>query len=195
MNNTTLVEISKVSLPVEDLGMLKATLFSRNGDEVMVISRDNIIKAKNPIIRIHSQCITGEAFHSLRCDCRPQLMESLKIIYKNKGAIIYLFQEGRGAGLRKKFMANHLEDEGLDTVEAYESLNLPIDQRDYELAADILKYYKISKIKLLTNNPDKIECLEKNGIVISERIPLIIPPNRYNRKYLQTKKSKMRHLL
>jgi GTP cyclohydrolase II len=147
-------------------------------------------------VRIHSRCITGDALTSIRCDCLAQLEESMKYIQsKSCGMIIYLDQEGRGIGLANKIKAYNLQDQGLDTVEANIKLGFSEDSRDFEPAAEILKYFKISKIELLTNNPKKIEQLEKYGIKVVQRIAIITRQNKYNKKYMKTKKEKMNHLL
>ena len=140
--------------------------------------------------------MTGDIFSSLRCDCREQLEGALEYIAgKKQGVLIYLDQEGRGIGLCNKVRAYSLQDEGLDTVEANLSLGFAEDLRDYEAAADILKQLKIEKIKLITNNPQKIEEMKKHGITVVERIPLIMKPNEHNKRYLETKKEKMEHML
>lgn len=147
-------------------------------------------------VRIHSRCLTGDTLTSLRCDCRNQLEGALKYLEKKRcGVFIYLDQEGRGIGLGNKIKAYALQDKGLDTVEANVHLGFDEDIRDYAAAAEILKYFGINKIALLTNNPKKIEDLEKNGIEIAKRIPLVMKPTKYNRRYLKTKKEKMRHII
>ena len=145
-------------------------------------------------VRVHSKCLTGDTFASKRCDCREQLEASLKYISDKGGVLIYLDQEGRGIGLANKIKAYALQDTGYDTVEANKQLGFEDDHRDFKVAAEILHFLKIKKIKLLTNNPDKMRGLEDNGISV-ERIPLIIKPNKHNRKYIETKKNKMNHLI
>ncbi len=148
------------------------------------------------LLRIHSQCITGDTLLSLRCDCREQLHKSMKLINKkNNGLILYLNQEGRGIGLTNKIKAYALQDLGFDTVEANESLGLPIDARQYKIASDILKDLGIFKINLLTNNPDKEKKLAQFGIDVLKTIPLEIKPNKVNKKYLTIKKQKLAHRL
>lgn len=152
---------------------------------------------KEPLLtRIHSECLTGDTFLSLRCDCGDQLRKSLDLISKKgSGLIIYLNQEGRGIGLTNKIKAYKLQDKGFDTVEANEALGFPSDTRSYQVAADILKDLGISNINLLTNNPDKKDQLSKYGININKRVALEIKPNRVDLNYLKVKKNKMHHKL
>jgi len=148
------------------------------------------------LTRIHSQCLTGDTFLSLKCECRQQLHQSMKLISKKKqGAIVYLNQEGRGIGLTNKIKAYALQDKGLDTVEANHALGFPADVRDYKVAADILHDLGIKEINLLTNNPDKVKQLSHLGIKIVKTIPLEIPPNGINKRYLIAKRKKLGHRL
>lgn len=148
------------------------------------------------LVRLHSSCITGDIFSSMKCDCGEQLDASMEAIQKNgSGIILYLNQEGRGIGLTNKIKAYALQEKGYDTVEANELLGLPIDARDYKIAAEILHDLGITKIALLTNNPDKEQQLEKYGIEIMQRVPLEIEPNSINKEYLRTKKIKLSHQL
>lgn len=147
-------------------------------------------------VRIHSRCLTGDTLTSLRCDCRDQLEASMRYLEKKGcGVLIYLDQEGRGIGLANKIKAYALQDRGMDTVEANVHLGFGEDQRDYAVAADILREIGIESVALLTNNPDKIEDLGRHGITVVARIPLVTKMNRYNRKYMETKKRKMNHFL
>jgi len=149
-----------------------------------------------PPVRIHSQCLTGDVFHSLRCDCRSQLELSLNLIAEEgRGLLIYEHQEGRGIGLLNKLRAYELQDDGADTVEANERLGFEADLRDYQMPADILRYFKIPSVRLLSNNPEKISALERAGIAVAERIPCIVAPHESTAGYLKTKKQKMGHLL
>ena len=155
-----------------------------------------IVHDEPVLIRVHSECLTGDVFHSMRCDCGQQLDESMQMIAEaGKGAVVYLRQEGRGIGLHNKLKAYRLQDQGLDTVEANEELGFPADKRDYGIGAQIIRDIGLRKLRLLTNNPKKVRRLEVYGLEIIEQIPVRIPPNEINRRYLQTKKEKMGHLL
>jgi len=148
-----------------------------------------------PLVRIHSECLTGDVFHSLRCDCRSQLELALDgIVAEGRGLLIYEHQEGRGIGLLNKLRAYELQDGGLDTVEANEKLGFEADLRDYALPAAILLYFNVREIRLLSNNPDKFEALEKAGITVVERAPIIVPPLDTTAEYLRTKREKLGHL-
>ncbi|MFH2023716.1 MAG: GTP cyclohydrolase II [Candidatus Micrarchaeota archaeon] len=147
-------------------------------------------------VRIHSKCVTGDTFSSLRCDCNEQLEQALEYLGKQKnGVLIYLDQEGRGIGLCNKIKAYELQDEGMDTVDANLSLGFAEDLRGYDAAVDILRHLGIKKIRLITNNPQKIEELKEKGIDVVDRIPAIIKPGKHNKRYLETKKEKMEHML
>lgn len=149
-----------------------------------------------PIIRIHSECLTGDAFSSLKCDCGPQLNAAMHTIQKHgTGAILYLRQEGRGIGLTNKIRAYALQDQGHDTLDANLMLGLPADARSYEMCLDMLKHLNIDKIALMTNNPNKLKELQDLGIQITERIPLIVGVNKHNQDYLSVKSNKMSHLI
>ncbi len=148
-----------------------------------------------PLVRIHSQCLTGDVFHSLRCDCRSQLELALdQIVAEGRGLLIYEHQEGRGIGLLNKLRAYELQDEGLDTVQANEQLGFKADLRDYALPAAILLYFKVASVRLLSNNPDKVAALENAGIRVVERAPIVVPPLATTVDYLRTKRDKLGHL-
>jgi len=148
-----------------------------------------------PLVRVHSQCLTGDVFHSLRCDCRQQLELSLsKITDVGAGILIYEQQEGRGIGLMAKLQAYELQDAGLDTVEANERLGFKADHRDFTLPAEILKALGVTQVRLLSNNPDKVEALERGGVRVVERVPCEVKPSPYAEEYLRTKKEKLGHL-
>jgi 3,4-dihydroxy 2-butanone 4-phosphate synthase/GTP cyclohydrolase II len=167
-----------------------------NQEHVAIVKGDlETLKKDSPLVRLHSECFTGDIFGSFRCDCGDQLESSMKMIeQKGSGAIVYLRQEGRGIGLFNKVRAYQLQDKGMDTAEANLHLGFPVDSRDYTMAAQILRYFEIPSIKMLTNNPKKIEALASLGIK-SERVPLEINANNKNAQYLFTKKVKMGHLL
>jgi len=146
------------------------------------------------LVRVHSECLTGDAFGSLRCDCGPQLDSALRqISERGWGALIYLRQEGRGIGLHAKIQAYHLQDQGADTLDANLKLGLPGDARNYDIAAQILKSIGVTRISLLSNNPDKVEQLQKHGINVEERMPLLAGIGEDNREYLKTKLERMGH--
>jgi 3,4-dihydroxy 2-butanone 4-phosphate synthase/GTP cyclohydrolase II len=148
------------------------------------------------LVRVHSQCLTGDVFHSMRCDCGEQIeMAMKKIAGEGRGVVLYLRQEGRGIGIHNKIKAYALQDEGLDTVEANISLGFKADPRDYGIGAQILADLGLRNMRLMTNNPKKMSGLESFGLKITEQLPLTTQPNRYNRRYLQTKQKKMGHLL
>lgn len=153
------------------------------------------VRAAPPLTRVHSQCLTGDVFHSLRCDCRQQLELSLSLIAKEgAGILIYEQQEGRGIGLMAKLQAYELQDAGLDTVEANERLGFKADEREFALPAEILKLLGVKSVRLLSNNPDKVEALERAGIKVVERVPCEVTPSPQAEEYLRTKKEKMGHL-
>src|SRR5262245_37684971 len=149
-----------------------------------------------PLARIHSQCLTGDVFGSGRCDCGAQLHFALeKISARGAGILIYQLQEGRGIGLMNKLLAYELQDSGHDTVEANQHLGFEADQRNYDLCADVLRYLGVSRVRLMSNNPQKIEALERAGIHVTERVPIEITPSDGTKNYLKTKKAKLGHLL
>ena len=153
------------------------------------------VQSASPLVRIHSQCLTGDVFGSLRCDCRQQLEMALEMIAnEGSGVLIYEQQEGRGIGLMAKLQAYELQDSGLDTVEANERLGFKADQREFALPAEILKSLGVSRVRLLSNNPDKVAALERAGIAVSERVPCEVTPSEHAQDYLRTKKEKLGHL-
>ena len=148
-----------------------------------------------PLVRVHSQCLTGDVFHSLRCDCRQQLEMALSMIRDDgAGILIYEQQEGRGIGLMAKLQAYELQDSGLDTVEANERLGFKADQRDFALPGQILKALGVSQVRLLSNNPEKVEALQRAGVEVVERVPCEVEPSPHAEEYLKTKKEKLGHL-
>ncbi|HVW83795.1 MAG TPA: GTP cyclohydrolase II, partial [Bryobacteraceae bacterium] len=149
-----------------------------------------------PLLRIHSQCLTGDVFHSLRCDCRAQLEIALREIgSEGRGLIVYENQEGRGIGIMNKLRAYELQDHGADTVEANEQLGFESDLRNYALPAAILRHLGIRSVRLLSNNPEKVKALQDAGIEVAERVPCIADVHESRRSYLETKREKMGHLL
>jgi len=149
-----------------------------------------------PLVRIHSQCLTGDVFHSLRCDCRAQLELALNMIAdEGRGLLIYEHQEGRGIGLLNKLRAYELQDHGADTVEANEQLGFESDLRNYELPGEILRHFRLESVRLLSNNPEKVQAVEAAGIRVDERVPCVVPAVVSTESYLRTKKEKMGHLL
>jgi len=148
-----------------------------------------------PLLRIHSQCLTGDAFHSLRCDCRAQLEIALQLISaEGRGIIIYELQEGRGIGLMNKLRAYELQDRGADTVEANEQLGFESDLRSYVLPGAILRHLRISSVRLLSNNPGKVKAVEDAGVIVADRVPCVAAPVESTEAYLRTKREKMGHL-
>jgi len=165
----------------------------RTEEAVALVMGD--IQSSPPLVRIHSQCLTGDVFGSLRCDCRQQLEMALAMIAEQgAGLLIYEQQEGRGIGLMAKLQAYELQDAGLDTVEANERLGFKADQREFALPAEILKRLGVSEVRLLSNNPDKVAALERGGIKVVERIPCEVSPSVHAKDYLKTKKEKLGHL-
>jgi GTP cyclohydrolase II len=165
-------------------------------DEAIALVRGKVNGKSAPLVRVHSQCLTGDVLASLRCDCRAQLELSLKKIGEaGSGILLYLPQEGRGIGLMNKLRAYELQDGGMDTVEANEKLGFAADARDYDFSAQILKKLGATKIRLLSNNPEKVRQLESSGIRVVERVPCQPRVSKTSREYLKTKKSKMGHLL
>jgi len=165
----------------------------RTEEAVALVMGD--IRSAPALLRIHSQCLTGDVFGSLRCDCRQQLEMALAMIAKQRnGLLIYEQQEGRGIGLMAKLQAYELQDAGLDTVEANERLGFKADHREFAMPAGILKALGVSQVRLLSNNPDKVAALERGGIKVVERVPCEVSPSSYAEDYLKTKKEKLGHL-
>ncbi len=184
------IDISQIAKLPTKFGTFLIQAFKEDQKEHLVIFSDTM--AEVPIVRVHSECLTGDALGSMKCDCGEQLQYALGKISKEGGMVIYLRQEGRNIGLLNKVNAYALQDEGFDTVEANHQLGFDADERSYEIVEYVLNYFGIKKIKLLTNNPKKIESLE--GIEIVERLPIVVEANPYNKGYLKTKKAKMGHL-
>jgi len=179
-------------------GEFSLCLYANNLDDKdhLALVMGEVEGLEGVLVRIHSECFTGDVLGSLRCDCRSQLDQALRMIAgEQRGVVIYLRQEGRGIGLRDKLRAYNLQDQGYDTVEANLALGFRDDERDYAVAAHMLESLKVKSIRLMTNNPRKINDLMTHGVKVTERISLIIPPNPYNRFYLETKAVKSGHLI
>lgn len=185
------IEISKVAKLPTKYGLFNIQAFKEGEREHLAIFTDNL--SDNPIVRVHSECLTGDALGSKKCDCGEQLAFSEQLIAQEGGMIIYHRQEGRNIGLLGKVNAYALQDQGFDTVEANHQLGFKADERTYEIVETILEHFNIKKIQLLTNNPSKIESLK--DIEITKRIPIQIQSNPYNEGYLKVKKEQMGHLL
>lgn len=189
-------KLAEAWLPTE-WGRFKMITFGRDKDQYsphIALVHESFTLNQPSLLRIHSECLTGDVFHSMRCDCGEQLQMSMILLAKEKGVLIYLRQEGRGIGLTNKLDAYQLQDKGLNTIEANVHLGFEPDERDYKVAGDILKHLGISEVRLLTNNPDKVEALEKMGVTITERLSLISKENLTNKDYLDTKRTRMGHL-
>lgn len=190
-------EIASSRLPLQSYGEFTIKIFTSHFDQqhhIALIKGD--LQQKNPtLVRMHSECFTGDLFGSARCDCGWQLQESLDIIGKEGGILLYLRQEGRGIGLVNKLKAYALQDQGFDTVEANQQLGFDTDHRDYWIGAQILQYFGITKVKLLTNNPQKVSDLERYGMETVQRVPIAAVPTKENLRYLATKQNKLGHLL
>ncbi len=189
--------IAKAKLPTS-YGSFTVFAFCNNLDnkEHVAIVKGQVQGKKDVPVRIHSECLTGDVFHSLRCDCRAQLEAALKKIARlTCGVVLYMRQEGRGIGLANKIRAYELQDRGLDTVEANVALGFPSDMRDYDVAAAMAKQLGIKSVALITNNPDKMGKLIKYGVKVVRRIPHEFGKTKYNRSYLAVKKKKMNHIL
>jgi GTP cyclohydrolase II len=185
------LEKSQIATLPTKFGIFKIQSFKEKDKEHLVIFTENLPKI--PLIRIHSECLTGDALGSLKCDCGEQLEYALKKIAKEGGMVIYLRQEGRGIGLFNKVNAYALQDKGFDTVEANHQLGFEADLRDFSIVEEILKEFNIQKIRLLTNNPKKEFAFKEVEVV--KRIPIKITPNPFNENYLKTKKEKLGHKL
>lgn len=190
-------DAASTRIPLQDKGDFNMTVFANDLDSAEHFALVKPPKFANqvPLVRIHSECITGDIFGSCKCDCGKQLEQSLSLIAAEGGVLIYLRQEGRGIGLANKLKAYALQEKGLDTVDANNELGLPVDNRDYAIAYQILKHFGIDAIRLLTNNPLKITAVERYGVTVIERVPLEVEPTMESHRYLKTKKEKMGHLL
>jgi GTP cyclohydrolase II len=188
---------AEASLPTR-YGTFAISVFEVEGapGEVAALTRGRLHGDAVPLVRLHSECLTGDVLGSLRCDCGQQLEFALELIAQAPcGVLLYLPQEGRGIGLANKIRAYALQDAGLDTVDANLALGLPVDRREYASAAEILLHLGLRRVRLLTNNPLKRAALEQHGVEVVERVPLMVPPNPANHQYLRTKVDRMGHLL
>ncbi|HEY2018247.1 MAG TPA: GTP cyclohydrolase II [Bryobacteraceae bacterium] len=202
MNNSTALRLRKVAeadFPTQ-FGIFRIYGFEGISggrlEEAVVLKMGELEGGDPPLVRIHSQCLTGDVFHSLRCDCRAQLEMALdSLAREGRGLVIYELQEGRGIGLLNKLRAYELQDQGADTVEANERLGFDSDLRSYELPAAILQYFGLKAVRLLSNNPEKVEAVERGGVEVVERVPCLVDVVDTREAYLRTKKEKMGHLL
>lgn len=196
--NERLVELAEtVKLPTA-YGEFDLYCFTArtNGQEHLALVHGDVAGKENVLCRVHSECLTGDVFHSCRCDCGSQLDTAMRMIAKEEcGILVYMRQEGRGIGLANKLHAYHLQERGLDTVDANVRLGFAPDLREYGLGAEIIKFLGVKSIRLLTNNPRKIAGLDGYGLEISERVPLVMEANAYDKEYLDTKRDRMEHLI
>ena len=189
---------AETTLPTRKAGVFRLLVYgdSQDNNVLLALVKGRIDSGEPTLARLHSQCLTGDVFGSERCDCGEQLDTALALIEKKgAGVLVYMFDEGRGIGLLNKIRAYALQDRGSDTVEANHALGFAADMRDYKAAANILSGLGVRKVRLLTNNPDKVRQLGEYGLTVTERIPLEIPPRKSNRDYLRTKRTKFGHLL
>ncbi|MBL3520046.1 GTP cyclohydrolase II [Aliarcobacter lanthieri] len=189
-----IIESNIANLPTR-YGKFRIKAFKDGHQEHLAIMSQDFETLEAPYVRIHSECLTGDTLGSLKCDCQSQLDLSLKFIAQNGGLVIYHRQEGRNIGLVNKVNAYALQDNGRNTIEANLELGFAEDERDYSVVGYIFENLKIKKLKLITNNPEKLKYVESLGVEIVERIPAIIKSNKYNEAYLSTKKEKMGHLI
>lgn len=196
-NSRTVERVAEARLPT-DYGEFRLIGYRslNSNEEFVVLARGDLRQHRPTLVRIHSQCLTGDVFGSIKCDCGQQLRAALELIQREgRGAIVYQQQEGRGIGIINKIRAYALQDEGADTIEANERLGLGIDLRRYEQCAEILRDLGLNRVRLISNNPEKVRALEVMGLRVVERVSLTIQPNDAARGYLLTKKEKMGHLL
>tara|TARA_Y100000310_G_scaffold345481_1_gene465491 strand:- start:3191 stop:3787 length:597 start_codon:yes stop_codon:yes gene_type:complete len=186
---------SKAKLPTKYGEFTVYVYEDSTGTQNLALVKGEISKDKAVLVRVHSQCATGDTLFSTKCDCGEQLEKAMELIGKEGGVLLYMQQEGRGIGLANKIKAYSLQDQGMDTVEANEKLGFKADERDYSTGCKILADLGVHKMKVLTNNPKKIEGMNSLGLEIVERIPLLATENKDNKEYLKTKKEKLGHFL
>src|SRR5216117_1550077 len=185
-------KVAETSLPTEDYGTFRLFGFESadKSESAIALVMGDVVAEEAPLIRIHSQCLTGDVFGSGRCDCGAQLHFALEKIAKHgSGILIYQLQEGRGIGLMNKLLAYELQDSGHDTVEANHQLGFEADHRNYALCVEALRYFGVSRLRLMSNNPQKFDALEAAGLNVVERVPIEIPPSDGTQNYLRTKKT------
>lgn len=194
---TSVRKVADAKLPTEVGEFRIAGYISQvSNEEFVCLYQGNLNTDEPTLVRIHSQCLTGDVFHSLKCDCGPQLDKAMQLIAaEGRGAIVYQQQEGRGIGIINKIRAYALQDEGADTIEANEQLGLGVDLREYRQCVEVLKDLGIRRVKAMSNNPEKLQAMRDGGLEIVERVPLEIEPSPEKLYYLQTKKTRMGHLL
>ncbi|MCB1583584.1 MAG: GTP cyclohydrolase II [Marinicella sp.] len=186
--------ITQAKLPTQ-YGEFTIHVFENEGQEHLVLTMGDFKADDVVLTRVHSECLTGDGLFSLRCDCGPQLAYAMdKIAKKQQGMIVYLRQEGRGIGLTEKIKAYHLQDQGFDTFDANVKLGHLPDNRSYDMLANVFSHFGIKKVKLMTNNPEKIRSIESQGVEVVDRLPIQAGHNIHNKHYLQTKKDKFLHL-
>jgi 3,4-dihydroxy 2-butanone 4-phosphate synthase/GTP cyclohydrolase II len=186
-------KVVDIFLPTEYGGFTSTIYTDDKGEEHILMVHEKTDYSKPVLLRIHSECLTGDLFHSLRCDCGSQLRESMEMIDREGGILVYLRQEGRGIGLTQKYFAYKFQDIGYDTIEANNQLGFDADLRSFTMVAEILNQIEVRKVRLITNNPQKVNDLKQNGIEIVERISLTPKPNEHNKTYLTTKRERMGH--
>ena len=196
-NPGTVERVAEARLPT-DFGEFRIIGYRSltSNEEFVVLARGDLRQDRPPLVRIHSQCLTGDVFGSVKCDCGQQLRAAMKLIEREGcGAIVYQQQEGRGIGIINKIRAYALQDEGADTIEANERLGLAVDLRRYEQCAEILRDLGLHRVRLMSNNPEKMQALEVMDLQVTERISLMVPPTDAAKDYLRTKRERMGHLL
>ncbi len=196
MTPKTVQRMESVHLPT-DFGDFQLVCYQENGAHLLHLAlvKGDVAGQEGVLVRVHSECMTGDVFHSQRCDCCAQLQAAMeKMEQAGCGVVLYMRQEGRGIGLLNKLKAYRLQEDGDDTVEANLKLGFPADLRTYELCAQMLEDLGVKSVQLLTNNPKKLDSLHSHGVQIQKRVPLVIPANVHNRKYLSVKQAKLGHL-